>query len=97
MIGIGCCCAPAYFTFLILESNDKKSLKKYLIYWIVYATLELFSPLLAMLLPSLIYILIRIGTAVALLHPSSTIAERIYDDLIGPFLKKYEKKIDNNI
>ncbi len=50
-----------------------------------------------MLLPSLIYILIRIGTAVALLHPSSTIAERIYDDLIGPFLKKYEKKIDNNI
>jgi hypothetical protein len=38
VVGIGCCAVPAYFTFLILESNNRKALKKYLIYWIIYAT-----------------------------------------------------------
>lgn len=38
VVGVGCCLVPAYFTFLALESG-RKALKKYLIYWIAYATL----------------------------------------------------------
>lgn len=50
-----------------------------------------------MLLPSFLYIVLRIGTTVALLHPDSTMAEKVFKDLINPFLQKYEKDIDENI
>jgi hypothetical protein len=45
--------------------------------------------LLVYLLPSTIYILIRIGIAGVLLHPESSVAEKVYKDLVGPFLKEY--------
>ena len=97
VVGIGCCVAPAYFTFLVLESGQKNSLKKYLIYWIVYSVLELISPALTFLLPSVPYILIRIGIAVALLHPESHLAEKLFEGGIKPLLTKHEGEIDKNI
>ena len=89
VVGIGCVVVPAYFTFLVLETNNKKSIKKYLIYWIIYALMELFSPLLIMALPSTIYIIIRIAITVILLHPESPAAEKVYEQVLEPFLKRY--------
>lgn len=97
VVGVGCCVAPAYFTFLVLETDNRKSLKKYLIYWIIYSILELISPGLTLLLPSVAYILVRIGFTVLLLHPESPVAERLFNDFIQPFLVRHEKEIDNNI
>jgi hypothetical protein len=74
VVGVGCCVVPAYFTFIVLESGQKDTLKKYLVYWIFYAVLEFICPVLLYLLPSVGYILIRIAITVALLHPESTLA-----------------------
>ena len=88
-MAIGCCLAPAYFSFLILESSDTDSYRKYLLYWIIYALLEVIAPLLTKMLPSLVYILLRIGIAVGLLHPESSVAGQIYDKILHPFLEKF--------
>lgn len=69
VIAIGCCCVPIYFTFIALEGRNMEGLKKYLIYWIIYAIMEVIGPLLLYLLSSTLYILVRIALAVALLHP----------------------------
>jgi len=74
VVGIGCVVAPAYFTFLVLETNNNKAVKKYLIYWMTYAIMELVSPLLLMMLPSAIYIILRVAITVLLLHPESPAA-----------------------
>jgi receptor expression-enhancing protein 5/6 len=97
VVGIGCCLVPAYFTFLVLESNNRKLLKKYLIYWIFYALIELFSPLLSYLLPSMIYIILRIAVALAVLHPESLAAEKFFSGVVQPFVLQYENDIDKNI
>ena len=59
--------------------------------------MELIGPVLTLMLPSIAYILMRIGLAVLLLHPESTIAEKLFGDLIQPVLRKYESEIDQNI
>jgi hypothetical protein len=97
VVGIGCVVAPAYFTFLVLETNNKKAVKRYLIYWMIYAIMELVSPLLILLLPSAIYIVIRIAIAVLLLHPESPAAEQVYERVLEPLLTRYETDIDKNI
>ena len=97
VVGVGCCCVPAYFTFLMLESGSTKNLKKYLIYWIFYAVFETLALLLVYLIPSTLYVLMRVGTTVALLHPESALAEKVYEAMVLPLLKKYEDDIDKNI
>ena len=59
--------------------------------------MELVSPALTLLLPSVAYILVRIGAAVALLHPESPLAEKLFEGGIKPFLTKHEGEIDHNI
>lgn len=50
-----------------------------------------------MLLPSSIYIALRICITLALLHPESPIADKVYEKGIEPILLKYESEIDKNI
>jgi len=88
---------PAYFTFVVLETQDSRGLQKYLIYWIIYAIFEVISPLMTLLLPSTLYILLRIAITFALLHPESPLANKLYDSIISPFFIKYEDEIDDNI
>lgn len=97
VVAIGCCCLPAYLTFVALESEDSRGLQKYLIYWIIYAIFEVISPLFFLLISSTLYVLLRIAIAVALLHPESSLGNKIYDDFISPFFSKYEENIDENI
>ena len=59
--------------------------------------MELISPFLTLVLPSTIYILLRVGLAVGLLHPESKIAVKLFSEYIKPILDKYEKDIDRNI
>ena len=89
VVAIGCVVAPAYFTFLVLETSNKQAVKKYLIYWMIYGVMELISPLFIFLLPSAIYITLRIAITVLLLHPESPAAEKVYEYVIDPFLKSY--------
>ena len=81
----------------MLESGSTKNLKKYLIYWIFYAVFETLALLLVYLIPSTLYVLMRVGTTVALLHPESALAEKVYEAMVLPLLKKYEDDIDKNI
>ena len=59
--------------------------------------MELISPALTLLLPSVAYILVRIGIAVALLHPESPAAEKLFEGGIKPLLARHEGEIDQNI
>ena len=59
--------------------------------------LELVGPGLQLIMPSVGYILLRVGFAAALLHPESTLALQLYDKGIAPFLQKHQKEIDENI
>lgn len=45
----------------------------------------------------MIYMLLRVGVTVILLHPSINLTVQIYSKFVHPFFKKYESKIDNNI
>lgn len=91
VIAVGCCCVPAYLTFTVIESQEWDAIKKYLVYWIIYAILEVIGPILAFIMPATLYVIVRIGIAVAIIHPESSIGLKIYDDLIGPFLEKHER------
>jgi hypothetical protein len=42
-------------------------------------------------MPATLYVILRVGIAVAIIHPESSIGLKIYDDFIGPFLEKHEK------
>jgi len=52
---------------------------------------------MTLLLPSTLYILLRIAITFALLHPESPLANKLYDSIISPFFIKYEDEIDDNI
>jgi hypothetical protein len=87
VVAIGCCVVPAYFTFIVIEGREWESIKKHLVYWIIYALLEVFAPFFAYLLSSILYVLLRIGITVALIHPESSLGLHLYDGFIGPFLE----------
>lgn len=97
VVSLTCCLIPAYFTFVALESPNSEDNIKYLTYWILFAGIELVSPVLSLVLSSLLYVFLRIGLTVALLHPSLNMTVKIYREYVEPELKKWENSIDAHI
>jgi hypothetical protein len=42
-------------------------------------------------LPSTLYVIVRIGVTVAIIHPESSIGLKIYDNFISPILEEHQK------
>ena len=59
--------------------------------------IELISPVLSLILSSFLYIFLRVGLTVVLLHPSLNMTVKIYRDYVEPELRKYENSIDVQI
>lgn len=97
VVAIGCCLVPAYFTFMVMETEEWDSMKKYLIYWIIYAILEVLAPLLMFVLSSTLYVLLRVGIAAAIIHPESTLGLKLYDGFVAPLMEGQEMQMENDI
>lgn len=97
VVAVGCCVVPAYFTFITIESEEWDSIKKYLIYWIIYAILEVLAPLFMFVLSSTLYVLLRVGVTAAIIHPESSLGLKLYDGFIAPFMEKHESHMDSDI
>lgn len=97
IVSLVCCLIPAYFTFITLESHESEDYIKYLTYWIIFSLIELVSPVLSIILTSFLYIFLRIGLTVLLLHPSFNMTVTIYRQFVEPELKRYESTIDGHM
>lgn len=89
---------PAYASFQALETPDDKDDKLWLTYWVVYAffnILEYFSDWLLFWLP--FYFFLKLIFLVYLFIPQYKGAVVIYDNVLGPFLRKHKSQIDREI
>ena len=51
--------------------------------------IEAISPMLRGLLPTIIYVGLRVGATIALLHPSANYTIKVYEEYVSPIFKKY--------
>ncbi len=52
---------------------------------------------MSLILPTTLYVILRVGITLALLHPSLNLTIKIYHELVEPIVNKYENKIDGFI
>lgn len=97
VVAIGCCLVPAYFTVMVMETEEWDSMKKYLIYWIIYAILEVLAPLFMLVLSSTLYVLLRVGVTAAIIHPESSMGLKLYDGFIAPLMEGRDRQTENDI
>jgi receptor expression-enhancing protein 5/6 len=97
LASIICYLIPAYLSFLALETPEPEDDIRFLTYWIIFSFVEVGQPFLRLFLSKFIYTMFRILLTIALLHPFSDLSLKIYNKLIGPFLKKHEAGIDTEI
>ena len=81
VVGVGCFVVPAYLTLGVLGGDDWEPLVKYVYYWVSWGVLEVIGGLLVTVLPSMLYILLRVGFAVAMLHPESPLSNLLCQQL----------------
>lgn len=58
---------------------------------------ELFTPFLRLFFNNFFYMIFRMVVTLVLLHPITNLSVKFYNNLVRPFLLKYEKDIDSNI
>jgi len=88
---------PLYASFKALKTEDKEDDSMWLTYWIVYGfftLVESFSDFLLYWVP--FYHMIKIGFLVWCMHPSFRGANKIYKNVIEPFLDTHLKDIDQS-
>ncbi|EGR33531.1 TB2 HVA22 family protein, putative [Ichthyophthirius multifiliis] len=89
---------PAYMSFKALETQRTDDDKQWLTYWVVYSFFTVFDDLLYYLLSFIpFYYLIKITFYVYMFHPNIQGAAHIYTQVLAPFLRKHQNKIDQNI
>ena len=95
--GIVCYIAPAYLSFLALESIDKEDDIKYLNYWVIFAMTEVSTPLIKLLLNKFFYMIFRVVFTLLLLHPKTNLSVVIYGNFIRPLVAKGQVTVDEGI
>ena len=82
VIAIACYLVPAYFTFDAMETKEAEDDIRFMTYWIVFAILEVLSPIITLLLSPGFYALARIALTVASIHPSVNLSGKIYHQVL---------------
>eukprot|EP01097_Dermamoeba_algensis_P001506 TRINITY_DN1566_c0_g1_i1.p1 TRINITY_DN1566_c0_g1~~TRINITY_DN1566_c0_g1_i1.p1 ORF type:complete len:201 (-),score=39.46 TRINITY_DN1566_c0_g1_i1:111-668(-) len=86
---------PAYASFKAIETPEEGDDKQWLTYWIVFAAfsfVESFGDYVLWVLP--FYNLAKITFLFWAFHPKWKGSLYIYDNYLGPFLRKYEAHVD---
>jgi len=89
---------PAYASFKALETPDDRDDKLWLSYWIVFGffnCLEFFADLLLFWLP--FYYFLKLIFLIYLFAPQTKGAAVIYEKFLGPVLRQYQGKIDQEV
>jgi len=97
LTSIVCYLAPAYLSFLALESIDKEDDIKYLNYWVIFALMEVSVPLLRLFLNKFFYMAFRVLFTLVLLHPMTNLSVVIYNNIVRPFMSKSSEAINDGI
>ena len=85
---VTCFLLPAYFTVMAIESEGDEDDIKYLVYWIMFGVLEVFSPIATLMIDPVYYSITRAVIVAVLIHPETNLSGIIYHNLIKPMLKK---------
>jgi len=89
---------PAYMTFKAVEFGDKQVHAQWLTYWIAnsyFTVLEIIGDNVLSGLP--LYFEIKVALLIWLVTPRFRGAEKIYKQVIHPYLVKYETDIDDSL
>jgi receptor expression-enhancing protein 5/6 len=89
---------PAYMSFKAIESPEADDDKLWLTYWVVFAIYgfaDRFLDFVFFWVP--FYYPIKLLVLITLFWPQTRFAVLLYDRVIKPFLKKYERDIDEKI
>ena len=89
---------PAYMTFKAVQGRDKNVHAQWLTYWIVnsyFIVLEIIGDNILSGIP--LYYEIKIALLIWLVTPRFRGSEKIYRQVIHPYLTKYETDIDKSI
>ena len=89
---------PAYMTFKAVKAGDKQVHAQWLTYWIAnsyFTVLEIIGDSVLSGMP--LYFEIKVALLVWLVTPRFRGAEKIYKQVIHPYLVKYETDIDSSI
>lgn len=89
---------PAYQSFKAVRENSPEKHAQWLTYWIVnsyFIVFELLSDSFLSWIP--FYHEVKLALLIWLVTPRFNGAEKIYKQVIHPYLLKYEESIDNNL
>ena len=89
---------PTYWSLKAIDSKGADDDKQWLTYWCVYAVFtffDLFFHFILNIIP--LYFFVKIIFLIWCFMPNTRGALIIYDKIIDPFFKKYEKIIDKNV
>jgi len=82
---------PSFMSFHALESSGTVDDKQWLTYWVVFgcfSILDQFAGLILSLIP--FYYVLKVAMLIWMFHPASLGALTVYNNIILPFVKKYE-------
>lgn len=86
---------PAYRSYKAVKTEDKDDDTQWLIYWVVYAFFTVGDGMFGYFFSWLpLYFFIKIGFLIWCMHPRTKGATFILNNVIIPFLEKYEQHID---
>jgi len=86
---------PGYQTFKAIEKKGSSDVKDWAEYWVVFSTFYVTQWLLDFVLSWLpFYYLFKLGFILALWHPSTRVAQSLYQKALSPLAITYEADID---
>ena len=86
---------PTFQSFLALESDGDDDDKQWLTYWVCFGVFNIIDQFAGFILAWIpFYYFIKLLFLVALFHPATRGAEKMYTWYILPIMEKYEKQIE---
>ena len=89
---------PAYKTFKAVEADKPELLRKWAIYWLVFAALDAVDNVTDNVLFWLpLYYEIKLALVVFLWHPRFDGATHVYETMLQPLLARHEETVDQGL
>ena len=86
---------PCFMSFLALDSEGLDDDKQWLTYWVCFGffnIIDQFAGIILRFIP--FYYFLKLGFLIYLFHPSTLGATYVYNSIISPRIKVYEKSIE---
>eukprot|EP00181_Compsopogon_caeruleus_P003476 CAMPEP_0184680814 /NCGR_PEP_ID=MMETSP0312-20130426/3727_1 /TAXON_ID=31354 /ORGANISM="Compsopogon coeruleus, Strain SAG 36.94" /LENGTH=156 /DNA_ID=CAMNT_0027131195 /DNA_START=387 /DNA_END=857 /DNA_ORIENTATION=- len=92
------CAYPVYGSYKALASNDREKQQSWLTYWVLFGVYHVLEVLVWPILRYLpFYYEIKLLVLVAMIHPKTDFAGKVYRKYVKSILAASEKTIDSNL